>query len=96
MSAFPSEKYLNFLPVHLYFDLSRTGGQHVISIPEGPPAFCGAPGQKSQSKMVRFSFCKMPLEAGNVLKEDGISHLGASNVTKCKTAFQDLQYFKGH
>ncbi len=30
---FPSDKCLNFLPVHLYFFLSRTGGQSIISIP---------------------------------------------------------------
>ena len=33
ISAFPSDKCLNFLPVHLYFYLSRTGGQSIISIP---------------------------------------------------------------
>ncbi len=33
ISAFPSDKCLNFLPVHLFFYLSRTGGQSIISIP---------------------------------------------------------------
>ena len=31
--AFPSEKYLEFLLVRLYFYPSRTGGQSIISIP---------------------------------------------------------------
>ncbi len=34
ISAFPSGKCLNFLPVHLYFYLSWTGGQSIISTPE--------------------------------------------------------------
>ncbi len=33
ISAFPSDKCLYFLPVHLYFYLSRKGGQSIISIP---------------------------------------------------------------
>ena len=33
--AFPSEKHLKLLPVHLYFYLSQTEGQSVISIPAG-------------------------------------------------------------
>ncbi len=33
ISAVPSDKCLNFSPVHLYFYLSRTGGQSIISIP---------------------------------------------------------------
>ncbi len=33
ITAFPSDKYLKILLVHLYFYLSRTGGQSVISIP---------------------------------------------------------------
>ncbi len=33
-SAFPSDKCVNFLPVHLYFYLSRTGEQSIISIPD--------------------------------------------------------------
>ncbi len=33
ISVFPLEKYLTFLPINLYFYLSRIAGQSVISIP---------------------------------------------------------------
>ncbi len=51
-SAFPSDKCLNFLPVHLYFYLSRTGGQSIISIPAKCPWPCnGLPKSVPKSKI---------------------------------------------